>query len=870
MGGGKVDQAINYSTQLEVISHPITGESSEMRFKSDPEGKNSRSEANLPETVSPHGTLKGNQPLKSISKIFTGTKKSDQLNEILHFYSNNGLPPIPGLLQLGNKKFDPAIFRLENSWTDLVKNPQNCDRYQQEAIWELLKTEVAYIRDLQLVINMFLACLYDLQSHEMLNDIETEKIFSNIADLHQHNCLFYETHMYKIVTTARETGQPLDPTPLIHGFTEFRSFFEAYSRFCIDYMSCQQYLIRMKEENELFKIFLSWAENQRECNRLSLRDYIGKPFQRLTKYKLLLERIWREPRPDHVQAMISKVDQFICQVNATVTQLEIMRRIESYDAVDLPNNDAVAKMVGPFSRLDLTMPIPGTNRTRFLLEEGTLRMNSRTDVICFLFTDMLLITKATSKKVDVGSKVRVKVYKPPMRLDKVFIKQLNDGGFTLVYLNEYNLATTAYTFHGDQSRLWYERLRQAQADYEKLCNAIMDQSEAYLLNWANGSEHEDEFAYMNARTMTREFGLDQAGVHRQMSMSSAATSGFSEGIRSEGRRPYSIPGSEVDKLRIRSAVNLHGQNSGASPRGSPPVSPLVNKYAGNGTATNSQFYSSHQDRQHGHPDPNAVIVNPYLARQGQMAKEYYRLPQYLSSSGEDTAQRLPAGRVAPDNLKKLKQRRDRRYYTADMIQDLRHGKDASIQKRLSWHSGAKDTDYECKQRMVKSQTTSSDSLRSVYSSSGISSVGSLHPNQDQEISEEGDDIEWADPSSEDSSSVASDNTTKTRQMSSSSTAPSNVETSIRDSITSSEVNVSFPVMRQDSDTQTTPPGNLATQISVSKSMPDISRLTLLEGSGGGQRAALAELFREGRRRKLSDSQSKRLKLQLLNSTLEAT
>ena len=38
------------------------------------------------------------------------------------------------------------------------------------------------------------------------------------------------------------------------------------------------------------------------------------------------------------------MDQFICQVNATVTQLEIMRRIESYDAVDLPNNDAVAKV----------------------------------------------------------------------------------------------------------------------------------------------------------------------------------------------------------------------------------------------------------------------------------------------------------------------------------------------------------------------------------------------------------------------------------------------------------------------------------------------------------------------------------------------
>ena len=38
---------------------------------------------------------------------------------------------------------------------------------------------------------------------------------------------------------------------------QFREFFEAYSRFCIDYMGCQQYLVRMKEENELFRMFLN-------------------------------------------------------------------------------------------------------------------------------------------------------------------------------------------------------------------------------------------------------------------------------------------------------------------------------------------------------------------------------------------------------------------------------------------------------------------------------------------------------------------------------------------------------------------------------------------------------------------------------------
>ena len=49
-------------------------------------------------------------------------------------------------------------------------------------------------------------------------------------------------------------------------------------------------------------------------------------------------------RQSNLHFQISKVDQFICQVNATVTQLEIMRRIDSYDAVDLPNNDHVAKV----------------------------------------------------------------------------------------------------------------------------------------------------------------------------------------------------------------------------------------------------------------------------------------------------------------------------------------------------------------------------------------------------------------------------------------------------------------------------------------------------------------------------------------------
>lgn len=66
------------------------------------------------------------------------------------------------------------------------------------------------------------------------------------------------------------------------------------------------------------------------------------------------------------------------------------------------------------------------------------------DVFCFLFTDMILVTKVNRKSQD---KDKVKVIKPPMRLDKVVVHNLRDGGEcfpstpALIGWNHCNLAT---------------------------------------------------------------------------------------------------------------------------------------------------------------------------------------------------------------------------------------------------------------------------------------------------------------------------------------------------------------------------------------------------------------------------------------------
>ena len=481
---------------------------------------------------------------------------------------------------------------------------------------------------------------------------------------------------------------------------------------------------------------------------------------------------------------------------------------------------------------------------------------------------MLLITKATSKKPDLGSKVKVKVYRPPMRLDKIYVNSLNDGGFMLVYLNEYNLATTAYTFHGEHCKLWFERIRQTQEEYEKLRTVIMDQSEAYLLNLANGYEYEDEFAYMNARSVAMEMSMDRVGVNRQISVSSADTYAGSD-ARSEGRRPRSMTGSELDKMRVKSALSLPSQSSDRSPRGSPPCTPLVTH------PTHSSRFQSPQDQ----PllldldrNPNTSTAHKHIHPVRELQHKEL-LKQSLSSPINGASPKLPAS-VGQDELKKLKQRRDRRYFTADMIQDLHQGKDASIQKRLSWHSGVKDADYEYKQGMVKTKTVSTDSVRSVVSSSGVSSVSSLQHSADQDISEEGD-VDWGQLSSEDSSSLASDTTTKTKLT----TSQSDYSNSQRDSDLSTpttEIHVTFTINKPDDSlrnnecvTQTL--SNLSSQKKVSKSMPDISSLTLVDGSGESRhRSMTGDMSRDAQRRKLSENHSRRLKLQILNSTLEAT
>ncbi|XP_036448025.1 LOW QUALITY PROTEIN: pleckstrin homology domain-containing family G member 5 [Colossoma macropomum] len=425
--------------------------------------------------------------------FFPGSGKEvdrvEQLNNRLQMYTYHGMPKVPPQLSFHHDSWEEEEeepnLTLEESWQQLLENPETLSRrqfHQQEAIWELLHTEATYIKKLRVITDLFLCGLLNLQDCGLLGEVEPAKLFSNIQDLVRVHTALWSQVMLPMVERARRDRNLLDPTDLLLGFQAFASRFQPYLRYCMEEESCMEYMRAQLRDNELFKIYITWAEANKQCNRLKLADMLVKPHQRLTKYPLLLKTILKKTDDtaarDALLSMVACVESFINSVDSQMQQRQeqqklaaISARVESYEAVE-GGSEEVERALREFNHIDLTAPMIDTSpeETRQLHLEGVLRMkdgkDSRMDVYCFLFTDLLLITKPV-KRLE-----KVKVIRQPLLIHNVVCKELKDpGSFVLIYLNEFKSAVAAYSFQANstsQGRSWIDKICSAQKKLQRL------------------------------------------------------------------------------------------------------------------------------------------------------------------------------------------------------------------------------------------------------------------------------------------------------------------------------------------------------------------------------------------------------------------
>ncbi|XP_072552945.1 pleckstrin homology domain-containing family G member 5 isoform X2 [Salminus brasiliensis] len=447
--------------------------------------------------------------------FFPGSGKEvdrvEQLNNRLQMYTFHGLPKMPPQLSFHHDSWeeeeDEPNLTLEESWQQLLENPEILSKrqfHQQEAIWELLQTEATYIKKLRVITDLFLCGLLNLQDCGLLVEVEPAKLFSNIQDLVRVHTALWNQVMLPALERARRDRSLLDPTDMHLGFQTFASRFEPYLRYCMEEESCMEYMRTQLRDNELFKIYVTWAEGNKQCNRLKLADMLVKPHQRLTKYPLLLKTILKKTdetaAKDALLSMVVCVESFINSVDSQMLQRQekqklaaISARVESYEAVE-GGSEEVERALREFNHIDLMAPMIDTSpeETRQLHLEGALRMkegkDSRMDVYCFLFTDLLLITKP--KRLE-----KVKVIRQPLLIQNVVCKELKDpGSFVLIYLNEFKSAVAAYSFQANstsQGRSWVDAVCNVQNQLQRLRSEEARRRQARLKQRLE-AEEEDE------------------------------------------------------------------------------------------------------------------------------------------------------------------------------------------------------------------------------------------------------------------------------------------------------------------------------------------------------------------------------------------
>lgn len=526
------------------------------------------SDGAAPATPSTDGSLKVNKGSKQPNRwsgLWGGSAKDQKMEGLviqLDNYSRLGIPKLHHLSVFpdpAEDQVEEALYSLEDDWTEIVEGSSGLSerlKSQQTALWELISTELANIRTLKVIQDLFLNCLCNLQNSLILCEIDTEKLFCNIPEIYAANRSFWHHHVFPMLQEARESRQPLNPSLMRNGFTKVSEIFSPYYKYCAEQTACQQYCKDQDRDNQVFKAYLAWCETQRDCNRLRLIDILVRPMQRLTKYSLLLKAVLKKTDDINVKKdlveMDKNVESLVRDVNSHMRQRQeqerlknIIARIDSYEPIET-KDDELQGLLATSSHLDLTCPMPGCapGQRRNLLMEGDLKMregsSSKIDVHCFLFTDMLLICKIISKKGE-----RVKVIRQPYIVDRLVTVDVTKDSSTClacVYLNEYKIAVAAFTLHGSENKLvrsWKDSLEKANNLYQEAKMATVCSLENIL--FTNYDEEEEEFSggsYLHAPISRR--GSRRSSRYSSIAHSHSGSMDLNDASVASGKRDVSL------------------------------------------------------------------------------------------------------------------------------------------------------------------------------------------------------------------------------------------------------------------------------------------------------------------------------------------
>ncbi|RIB30027.1 CNH domain-containing protein [Gigaspora rosea] len=334
---------------------------------------------------------------------------------------------VPGV---NEKPPDPSTKRPESlSPTDVVETPTQDRTWvgsvskeileslskeeikRQEIIFETIYTEEDYVKDLDLIEELYIKGLYQA-TPPVIPPAQLEgfiqEIFFNVLKIRNHNRKMLE---------LLQKRQKENPVVSIIGDI----FLECALEFGNDYIDynghfpiADNHNKATKLKNPEYKRFLEQCSRSKEARRLDFRHFIQRPTTRLQRYTLLLEQIKKhtpDENPDKnfldsalqtVRQHCSVSDSRVHEAENRLKILEIERRLVKKDG-------------GSCNELNLSDP------NRQLLFKGELQRRTnldKQDLVVFLFDNYLIMTK---EKKGPDGEMKYYVSKKPIPLSFLIV-----------------------------------------------------------------------------------------------------------------------------------------------------------------------------------------------------------------------------------------------------------------------------------------------------------------------------------------------------------------------------------------------------------------------------------------------------------------
>ncbi|XP_062710125.1 uncharacterized protein LOC109399288 [Aedes albopictus] len=169
---------------------------------------------------------------------------------------------------------------------------------RKEIITEIVETEEKYGRDLQIILEEF---YQPMLVAGLLNQDQLSAIFLNVEELLENN-QFLAERMRDALDIATEQGdEDLLTVNVGKVFLEAAPMLHAFESYCVRQGGASLLLANLEKEKELLRIFLRVSQMENAVlRRMNLNSFLMVPVQRVTKYPLLLARLYKVT-PTHLE-----------------------------------------------------------------------------------------------------------------------------------------------------------------------------------------------------------------------------------------------------------------------------------------------------------------------------------------------------------------------------------------------------------------------------------------------------------------------------------------------------------------------------------------------------------------------------------------